>query len=72
MTIDQARRYLYKVYISTKNSSYSDALSFAIAAIDAQIEAERTCSECIGILYYQTNSGKIIPCDKICAGKIPQ
>lgn len=41
MTIEEATKYLQKVYANTKNSSYASALAFAISALRAQQEAEK-------------------------------
>ena len=33
--------------------------------------AANQCDECIGIMYRQTSSGKIVPCDRFCSVKPP-
>lgn len=48
-----------------------DALDTAIAALRAQQkEAEKGCEQCSGVLYRQTDSGKIVPLEQYCGEKI--
>lgn len=73
MTIEEAVRVLIAIERYPTSIKGKDcALEMAISALQAQQDAEKKCDECAGILYRQTNSGKIIPCDNICAGKLPQ
>ena len=46
------------------------ALDMAISALRQQQEQENECVECSGIVYRQTNSGKIIPLGQRCGAKI--
>ena len=47
--------------------SYYEALDMAISALRQQ---ENECVECSGIVYRQTNSGKIVPLGQRCGAKI--
>lgn len=72
MTIDEATGYLAFMCTFDKSEKERQAIEMAISALQAQQEAEKQCDQCDGILYRQTSSGKIVPCDKICAGKFQQ
>ena len=73
MTIEEAIRVLIAIERYPTSIKGKDcALEMAISALQAQQNREKRCEECTGILYRQTTSGKIVPCDKICAGKLPR
>lgn len=56
-TADQIKRYI-------------DAYDAAISALRIQQKQEGECAKCSGIVYRQTDSGKIIPVDQRCGAKI--
>lgn len=56
-TADQIKRYI-------------DAYDTAISALRIQQKQESECVKCSGIVYRQTDSGKIIPVDQRCGAKI--
>lgn len=70
MTVEEAIEEL-QLHFRTCDK-HEQAVEMAISALRAQQKTEEQCDQCDGIFYRQTNSGKIIPCDKICAGKLPQ
>lgn len=49
---------------------YIDAYDIAISALRIQQKQESECAKCSGIVYRQTDSGKIIPVDQRCGVKI--
>lgn len=49
---------------------YIDAYDIAISALRIQQKQESECANCSGIVYRQTDSGKIIPVDQRCGVKI--
>lgn len=49
---------------------YIDAYDMAISALRIQQKQEGECAKCSGIVYRQTDSGKIIPVDQRCGVKI--
>jgi hypothetical protein len=48
-----------------------NAFEMALSALHTQQEQEKGCKDCTGILYRQTNSGKIIPADNKCVAITP-
>ena len=49
---------------------YIDAYDIAISALRIQQKQESECTKCSGIMYRQTDSGKIIPVGQRCGAKI--
>lgn len=49
---------------------YIDAYDIAISALRIKQKQESECTKCSGIMYRQTDSGKIIPVDQRCGVKI--
>lgn len=49
---------------------YIDAYDVAISALRIKQKQESECTKCSGIMYRQTDSGKIIPVDQRCGVKI--
>ena len=49
---------------------YIDAYDIAISALRIQQKQESECTKCSGIMYRQTDSGKIIPVGQRCSAKI--
>lgn len=53
-----------------KKEAFLEAIDMAISALRGQQEAEKGCEQCSGIVYRQTNSGKIVPLEQRCGAKI--
>lgn len=71
MSIDEAIRVLnngeFWDYICDCPNSAKDDLCAAIETIENAYH--KKCNDCAGIIYRQTDSGKIVPYDCICALK---
>lgn len=52
------------------DSPKGEALKMAISALRIQQKQEGECAKCSGIVYRQTDSGKVIPVDQRCGAKI--
>lgn len=73
MTMEEAIQQLDGAEMMLLNREFiqfNQAIIMAISALRIQQKQESECTKCSGIMYRQTDSGKIIPVDQRCGVKI--
>lgn len=73
MTKEEAIKQLDGADIAVLNRDFfkfNQAIIMAISALRTQQKQENECTKCSGIVYRQTDSGKIIPVSQRCGAKI--
>lgn len=73
MTMEEAIQQLDGAEMMLLNREFiqfNQAIIMAISALRIQQKQESECTKCSGIMYRQTDSGKIIPVDQRCGVKL--
>lgn len=73
MTMEEAIQQLDGAEMMLLNRGFiqfNQAIIMAISALRTQQKQENECAKCSGIVYRQTDSGKIIPVGQRCGAKI--
>lgn len=73
MTMEEAIQQLdgaEMMLLNREFTQFNQAVIMAISALRTQQKQENECAKCSGIVYRQTDSGKIIPVGQRCGAKI--